>query len=251
MTGYGSGFIVRKGEGVMLNRQTWFGLASAALLAGAPAAHAQFAVIDVASLTQLISQVQTLEQQLSTARNQLAQAQQEYQSISGSRGMGQLLAGTPRNYLPPNWPMVTGELAGSGVYSALAADLAATQRSNAVLTPQQLAALSPPAATQLQAQRQSVALAQSLSHEALANSSGRFASLQQLIDAIGGARDQKSILELQARIAAEGGMLENEHTKLAMLFQSVAAQQWANEQRLRELAIAGQGQFATRFQPHP
>jgi hypothetical protein len=46
-------------------------------------------------------------------------------------------------------------------------------------------------------------------------------------------------------------MLENEHTKLAMLFQSIAAQQWANEQRLHELAIAGHGQFASRFQPHP
>ena len=42
---------------------------------------------------------------------------------------------------------------------------------------------------------------QSLSHEALANSSGRFAALQQLIDAIGGASDQKAILELQARIS--------------------------------------------------
>ena len=235
----------------MLNRHACFGWVCAALLTGAPAAHAQFAVIDVASVSQLISEVRTLEQQLSTARNQLTQAQQEYQSISGSRGMGQLLAGTPRNYLPPDWATLTGELRGAGAYPALAADLAATQRSTAVLSAAQLAALSPPAAAQLQAERQSAALAQSLSHQGLANSSGRFASLQQLINAIGGATDQKSILELGARIAAEGGMLENEHTKLAMLFQGVAAQQVANEQRLRELAIAGHGQFAARFQPHP
>jgi type IV secretion system protein VirB5 len=235
----------------MLNRQARFGFVYAALLAGAPAAHAQFAVIDVASLTQLISEVQTLEQQLSTARNQLAQAQQEYQSISGSRGMGQLLAGTPRNYLPQDWTTLTAELRGAGGYPALAADVQAALSTNAVLSPQQLATLSPAGSAQLQAERQPVALAQSLSHEALANSSGRFAALQQLIAAIGGATDQKSILELQARIAAEAAMLQNEHTKLTVLFQALEAQQWANEERSRELAVAGHGQFATRFQPHP
>jgi type IV secretion system protein VirB5 len=235
----------------MINRQTLVGLTSVAVLAGAPAAHAQFAVIDVASLTQLVSEVQTLEQQLSTARNQLLQAQQEYQSITGSRGMGQLLAGVPRNYLPPDWATVSSELHGAGAYPALATDVQAAMRSNAVLTPQQLAALAPAAGAQLQAERQSVALAQSLSHEALANSSGRFAALQQLINAIGSATDQKSILELEARISAESGMLQNEHTKLATLYQAVAAQQRADAQRLRELAIAGNGQFATRFQPHP
>jgi type IV secretion system protein VirB5 len=235
----------------MLNRLTRFGLLHAALLAGAPVAHAQFAVIDVASLTQLISEVQTLEQQLSTARNQLTQAQQEYQSITGSRGMGQLLAGTRRNYLPQDWTTLTAELHSAGSYPTFASEVQAALRADAVLGPQQLATLSPAGSAQLQAERQPVALAQSISHEALANSSGRFAGLQQLISAIGTATDQKAILELQARIAAEGAMLQNEHTKLVVLFQALEAQQWANEERSRELSVAGQGQFATRFQPHP
>lgn len=235
----------------MVNRRGRIVVAFVLLLAGAPAAHAQFAVIDVASLTQLISELQTLEQQLATARTALAQAQQEYQSISGSRGMGQLLSGTPRNYLPPDWSALTAQLQGSAGYPRLAADVQAALRTNAVLTAPQLAALSPPAGAQLQAERQSVALLQSLSHEALANSSSRFAALQQLIDAIGSTTDQKAILELQARIAAEAGMLQNEHTKLAMLFQGVEAQQRANAQQLRELSIAGRGQFVSRFQPHP
>jgi type IV secretion system protein VirB5 len=235
----------------MLNQQTRFGLLCVALLVCAPAAHAQFAVIDVASVTQLISEVQTLEQQLATARNQLTQAQQEYQSITGSRGMGQLLSGTPRNYLPQDWTTLTAELHGAGGYPTLAADVQAALGAVAVLGPQQLATLSPAGGAQLQAERQPVALAQSISHEALANSSGRFAGLQQLVSAIGTATDQKGILELQARIAAEGAMLQNEHTKLAVLFQALEAQQWANEERSRELSVAGQGQFPTRFQPHP
>lgn len=235
----------------MVNRHTRFLPACTALLAVVPAAQAQFAVIDVASLAQLISEVQTLEQQLATARNQLAQAQAEYQSITGPRGLGQLLAGTTRNYLPPNWATLVAALQGSGAYPTLAADLRGALRSDTVLSAQQLAVFSPAVGTQMQAERQSVALLQSISREALANSSGRFAALQQLIDAIGGATDQKAILELHARIAAEGAMLQNEHTKLADLYQSVQAQAWANAQRARELAIAGHGQFDTRFQPRP
>ena len=221
------------------------------LLAGAPATHAQFAVIDVASLTQLISEVQTLEQQLATARNQLVQAQSEYQSITGARGMQQLLAGTPRNYLPPDWATLQSVLHGGSGYPAFAGDMQGAVKTVAVLSTAQLAALPPAAGGQLQAGRQSVALLQSVSHEALANSSGRFAAMQQLIDAIGRADDQKSILELQARIAAEQGMLQNENTKLQVLYRALQAQQWANSQAARELTIAGHGQFDGRFQPNP
>jgi hypothetical protein len=63
----------------MAKREIGFVLAWVVLLATIPMAQAQFAVIDVASLTQLMSQVRTLEQQVATARNQLTQAQAEYQ----------------------------------------------------------------------------------------------------------------------------------------------------------------------------
>lgn len=221
-------------------------------LSTAPAAHAQFAVIDVASLTQLISQLQTLEQQLATARSQLTQAQAEFQSMTGNRGMQQLLGGTVRNYLPSDWSAVRGALQGSaGGFAQLSAEVSAARTADAGLSDAQLAALGPAAGAQLQAVRGSAALLQGLTRQALANSSARFIAIQQLIDAIGSASDQKAILELQARIAAEGGMLQNEHTKLDDLYQGARAQQWADAQRLRELAVAGHGQFAARFQPQP
>lgn len=235
----------------MLNRRFRLPVVLMALFAGMPAAHAQFAVIDVASLTQLISEVQTLAQQLQTARSQLSQAQSEYQSITGVRGMEQLLVGVVRNYLPPDWPALQSALQGSGSYPTLSADLQAALRSATVLSPQQLGALSSTAGAQLQTERQSVALLQSLSHEALSNASNRFGSLQELIDAIGRATDQKGILELQARISAEHAMLQDEQTKLQVLYQGVEAQERTNAQRARELSIAGHGQFDSRFQPHP
>jgi type IV secretion system protein VirB5 len=235
----------------MLTRPVWFPVALTLLFSAAPAARAQFAVIDVASLSQLVSEVQVLEQQLATARKELSQAQTEYQSITGARGMGRLVAGTVRNYLPPDWATLQGALQGSARYPRLSADLQDAVKAGAVLSGQQLAALSPAASAQLQAVRQTVALLQSLSHESLANSSGRFASVQQLIDAIAQAVDQKAILELQARITGEEDMLQNEHTKLQVLYQGVQAQDWANAQRVRELIVAGHGQFANRFQPQP
>lgn len=214
-------------------------------------AQAQFAVIDVASVTQLMSEVQTLEQQLATARADLAQAQAAYQSTVGGRGMEGLLSGTVRNYLPSDWNSLQTVLGTGGGYAALSADFNGALSRNAILTPQQVASLSPAVGQQLQADRQNVALLGAIAHQALSASSMRFASLQQLIDAIGRAGDQKASLDLHARIGAEMGMLQNEQTKLQTLYQSVQAQHWANELQGREQVVAAHGDFATRFQPTP
>jgi type IV secretion system protein VirB5 len=110
-----------------------------------------------------------------------------------------------------------------------------------VLTPAQVASLSPTQQAQIASARQSPALLQALARAALANSSDRFTSLQQLISAIGAASDQKASLDLNARIAAEEAMLHNEQTKLQMLSQVAQSQEWARVQELREQAIADQG----------
>ncbi|MBV9346272.1 MAG: hypothetical protein JOZ03_14915, partial [Gammaproteobacteria bacterium] len=87
----------------MTRNPLWILVPLLTALAPIPRAEAQFAVIDVASLTQLVTEVQTLEEQVATARNQLGQAQAEFAAITGDRGMQSLLGGTPRNYLPADW----------------------------------------------------------------------------------------------------------------------------------------------------
>jgi type IV secretion system protein VirB5 len=221
-------------------------LAVIALFAVAPAAHAQFAVIDVASVTQLIQQVQTAVQELQTAQSELAQARQSYQSWTGTRGMQNLLSGTNRNYLPTDVTSLEATLSGSsGTYGALASSVQAAMNANAVLSPAALASQSVAERNAIVAQRQAVALRQGISQQALANSSGRFAQMQQLINTIGSAQDPKAILDLQARISAEEGMLEAEQTKLQVVYQTVRAQQAAEEQTAREQAIAGVGSLRT------
>jgi|SRR5581483_4257956 len=223
-----------------------------ALGARIPVAEAQFAVIDVASVTQLISQLNTLEQQLATARADLAQANAAYKSTVGARGMEQLLSGTVRNYLPSTWNDLQGAFQhGASGYSVLSTDLNAALKADAILSQQALAGLSSAASRQVQSDRQTVALLQAVSHEALANTSSRFATLQQLINAIGSAQDQKSVLDLQARIGAESAMLQNEQSKLQLLYQSIVAQQWAADQQVKEQVVASHGQFSSRFRPTP
>jgi type IV secretion system protein VirB5 len=213
-----------------------------ALLGIVSPAHAQWAVVDVGAITQLIEQVATLREQLETARNQLTQARQQYESMTGGRGMEQLLAGTVRNYLPPDWQALEAAVNGvQGSYAALAAQLEAIKDANAVLTPAQVARISSQEREQLDAARKSAALLQVTSRRALEATSQRFASLQQLISAISTASDQKAVLDLHARITAEQAMLQNEQTKLMVLYHAAQAEELARRQRASELAIASIG----------
>jgi type IV secretion system protein VirB5 len=171
--------------------------------------------------------------------------------MTGDRGMQLLLSGQQRNYLPGDYGSLAAVSQGSTSYGALGTDLTAALRAVAVLSSSQLGGLSPAGSQQIAAQRQSIALLQAITRVALSNSSNRFAAIQQLIDAIGRAQDPKASLDLQARITAEQGMLQNEQTKLQVLYQSAVAQQWADQQRAREQVIVAHGSFAARFQPAP
>jgi type IV secretion system protein VirB5 len=215
-------------------------------------AEAQFAVIDVGAITQLITEVQTLQTALDTARSQLTQAQEQYVALTGARGMDQLLAGIQRNYLPTTWAELQGAMGpGSGSYPALSASVTATVGSNAILTAAELATLPADVQQSIRQQRAVVALSQGLARQELVNTSARFASLQQLIAALGRAADPKAVLDLQARILTENAMLLNEQSKLQSLQRVTRSEQDASRQQRLERALAGHGEFATRFQPSP
>ena len=211
---------------------------SASLLLGGLSrpAHAQWAVVDVGAIAQLVQQVATLQQQLQNAEQQLGQAREQYRSMTGGRGMQTLLTGVNRNYLPVSFEQLG---------STLAAPIRATVNANAVLSPAQVVALSPAEQQHLGAARGNAALLAVAAQEAYATTSRRFDSLQQLISAIPTATDAKGILDLQARIQAEQGMLANESTKLAVLYQAAQAEEWARQQSAREQVVAGIGNLRT------
>lgn len=211
-----------------------------------PAVHAQWAVVDVGAIAQLVQQVATLKEQLDTARNQLTQAQAQYQSMTGARGMERLLSGSVRNYLPADWDALDAALhEQGGGSSALGREVSNLTAENAILSAQHLSTLSSEERVQLEAARRSVAGLQALSRIALQTSSQRFGSLQGLIDAIASTQDQKGALDLQARTASEIAMLSNDHMKLIATFQATQAEELARKQRAREQAILAIGDLRT------
>ena len=212
------------------------------LLTGAPSVHAQWAVIDVGAIAQLIEQIATMYQQLETARSTLRQAEQQYRATTGGRGMERLLSGADRNYLPSDWAQLEAAVRrADGTYRALGSRLQSILEDNALLSDERIAALSPMERAQLEAARRSAAMFQATSRQALETTSSRFEALQQLVDAIPAAQDQKAILDLQARIAAEQAMLANEQSKLNVMSQLAQAEELARKQRLREQALADIG----------
>jgi type IV secretion system protein VirB5 len=204
-----------------------------------PRAEAQWAVIDVASIKQLVVQISYWRQQIAGMQNQLNQLKQTHSALTGGRGMEQLLGTSPaqRNYLPADWNEMVKVLDGSsGQYGALSAAVANAVQARAERD-------------SVLAARQSAAAAAVMAQRAYANAGQRFAALQGLVTAIGHAPDAKAIADLEARIAAEETMLENEQAKLATLQQAAQAEQWAQAAQLREAAIAGHGEFASRLHP--
>src|SRR5882672_5407354 len=118
-----------------LKRIAAIGMILCIAFGGNPPAQAQWAVVDVGAITQLIAQVKQLEAALQVAQSALTQAQQAYSAITGGRGMQLLLLGVNRNYLPGTWAQLVGAQNGAGgVYSALGSDVTATIQRNAILT---------------------------------------------------------------------------------------------------------------------
>lgn len=224
-------------------------------------ARAGIPVIDFAAIANLMQQLMAWQQQLSAMQKQYDQLkqsrdqlQQTYNSMTGTRGMEQLLPTSElaRNYLPPSYDELMRTVNGSSAnYSGLANQVQAIMKANAILSGTQMEALSPETRQVVEQGRQASAMLNAMTQSAYQNTSQRFAALQQLIDRIGTAQDPKAIQDLQARIQSEQAMLTNEQTKLQSLYQIAKADELAQQQRLREQVVSGHGGFGTRFTPTP
>lgn len=150
-------------------------------------------VIDVTAIAQLTKQVEYWLQQIQLMQNQLNQLQQAYSAITGPRGMENLLAGTARNYLPQDWNEMLKVLNNtSNTYSGLSWQVQAAITANAVLSTTQLGAMTPQQRQFIADGRSAAAMLQVLTQAAYQNTSQRFAAIQQLINVLATAGDQKA-----------------------------------------------------------
>lgn len=202
----------RKMAGVALAAA--IGLSQPAMAGGIP-------VIDVSSLTQQILQVQHMLNQIEQLKSQLETANKELDSMSGVRGLGNVIdsAYDTAVNVDPNQVLSDAGIRGASEHG-LSGDVADLYDSG----------------------NQNMAIWLGQSQKSLEQAQERFSELTSLVAEVNNSPDQKDILDLQARIGAEQVMLQNEMAKLSMLRSQAEANQAMQNQRVQQMRVASSGE---------
>ncbi|WP_030073713.1 type IV secretion system protein [Halomonas alkaliantarctica] len=202
----------RKMAGVAL--AATIGLSQPAMAGGIP-------VIDVSSLTQQILQVQHMLTQIEQLKSQLETANKELDSMSGVRGLGNVIdsAYDTAVNVDPNQVLSDAGIRGANEHG-LTGDVADLYDSG----------------------NQNTATWLGQSQKSLEQAQERFSELTGLVSEVNNSPDQKDILDLQARIGAEQVMLQNEMAKLSMFRSQAEANQALHAQRVQQMRVASSGE---------
>lgn len=191
-------------------------------------AHAQMAVIDVKGISEAVKQVNAWKQQY-------AQMTQQIASMTGDRGMANLLSAS-KTVLPADWQRAMQDI------SPLAAQIKAAQ---SVLSPAQLAAMPPQLRALVDQAATQSAVNQATAQVAYNDANVRQARLRRLTTSLATAIDPKAAYDLGNAIAIERGYLEADHNQLQAAANGAAAQAVARERIINEMRAtsAGTGNF--------
>ena len=185
----------------------------------APVRASGIPVLDVANLMNAIQQYTQMVEQLAQLQAQLQQAKQQYESLTGNRGLGGIM---PENYtstVPRNWQETLAAMEGGGSIGSLATSIA-EQASQ--LDDEHFNGVLDEVTASLRSNLEHDASAQALNAQIYDNSGDRFERLQGLMGEINSAQDMKAIGDLQARLQVETGMLTNELIKLQAMNAMIA-----------------------------
>lgn len=178
---------------------------------------AQIPVTDAAAIAKAASehaeQIMKWVDQLNAMKQQYDQLQAQYNAITGSRGMGQLLNNVTRQVLPQDFTQSYNELVtmGQGGASADAKkiyDVIKKLGCSTVKDPN----------SKLSCEAQAYAEPENAAYinGALGAAQAREQQLQQLVSQVDSATDLKAATDLGNRIAAEQSMLQNEQTLVSL-----------------------------------
>ena len=199
-------------------------VAGMSLLAAREARAQGIPVFDSSSFGQMVLTVKALGEHL-------VQLRATYEALSGTRGLGSALYNPAlRHYLPPDWARVyDGAMAGgyAGISGTLSAIRAAESPRGSV--PEQQARI-------LARSRTTAATDKAVGLTAYQSARERLDQIESLMGQINRTRDQKSIQEVQARIAVEQAALQHETTKLQLVGMLQQAEQRLIEQEKADLA---------------
>ena len=189
----------------------------------------------------MVSQVNQLKQQYETMQQQYQQLQQTYHSMSGIRNMGDIVNNPAlRKYLPPDYQQVLklGTGVTNGSYGTLDGAVNGMKQASKILDITETR-IDPNSATgkAYQDAQNQAAVNRVLAEESFRQSGARIDDLQQLLNKVNNAPDDKDIQDLQARIQAEQTLLQNEQIRLASLAQLAQAQRDIATQQAAEIRI--------------
>lgn len=184
------------------------------------------AVIDVSNLAQAIQTVQQMKQTVSTLQQQYQTMTAQYASITGNRGLGQILdSPTLTQYLPSSWQSIyeqvkSGSLAG---ISNVADQIESSEGMTASTAGQQR-------------YNDTLAANKAMAMQAYAQMQARLENIQNLMQQSDYTEDPAAKADLQNRLQAENAMIVNEQTRLNLMERlGRIEQQLAERQATQEL----------------
>ncbi|EIJ6113763.1 P-type DNA transfer protein VirB5 [Salmonella enterica] len=205
---------------------------AAILGAAGPAMASGIPVFDGTRAADFIQQFTRMKEQLDTAKDQLAEAQRMYESVTGARGFGDVLRNQNlREYLPEDLKTVYDSANGGG-YSGISGSI------KDILREEELTGSVDDMRRSIEERsRNAAATDKAMGLKAFEGAQKRLAQIEGLMDEIGRTQDQKAITELQARIQGEQAAIQNETTKLQMIAQLRSAEQSLIAEQKRERSM--------------
>lgn len=163
---------------------------------------------------ELLVQTQRMAEQLTKLKEQLDQMKDQYNALTGNRGLGNILNDDKlKQYLPPEFKNVFDQYK-HGKIKTITGDVNKIEDSIRNVpgeTPyEQRQAI-------LQRERQSKAVNKAIAMRAYDGTKKRLEQIEGLMSRINNTDDPKAIAELQARIATEQAVIQNESMKLKLL----------------------------------
>lgn len=211
---------------------------TAAFMSMATFAHAQIPVTDAAHIAKNAAQhIETIarwKSQYDQMVGQLNQLKSTYQSMTGTRSLGQILNSPAlREYLPSDWQKVYDSVK-SGGYNGLSGSAKALYDASKIFDSCQHLS-NGQQRTLCEARAVKGAQDKAFALDAYDKAKSRLNQIDQLMAKINQTSDPKAIAELQGRIAGEQAMIQNEQTKLQLYKMVAEAEDRMQQQQQREL----------------
>ena len=191
-------------------KRIFLGVTLSALMSSV--AFAQIPVTDVASIgQQTMAQIETIakwKMQYDQMISQIEQAKQQYESLTGSRGLGNIMNDPAlRDYLPADWQGVYDSVR-TGGYNGLSGRGASVYNANKIFDSCAYMTVADQR-TACEARAVKASQDKGFALDAYDAAKSRINQIDQLMAKIDQTQDPKAIAELQGRIAAEQANIQN------------------------------------------